>query len=353
MIQTLIVGQGTAGSVLAWKLHQRGHRVTIIDDGHKTSSSRVAGGMINPVQGQRLSLAWRIEDCLPVALAFFQEMSAHFGREFFHEAPILRLIDNASEAEHLQQRRNNERFQPFLGQPIEPGAHPQLNDEHGSLFIRQSGYVDTNALLSALRDYFASCNLLCNAKFSHEELEVNADGVSWRERSAERIIFAEGFRILDNPWFAEFNFQPNKGEILTLASDQPFPETPVNRGKWIIPLPDGNAWCGSTYGRGRTDCDASDQGRQEIYGKAQSMLPAHELTVIGHRVGVRCATGDHIPRAGFHPDHPRIGVFNGFGSKGNVFCPWLAEHFADHLTTGAQLPRECDFALRPPLRKKR
>lgn len=352
-LQTLIVGQGTAGSILAWKLHRSGHALRVIDDGHRTSSSRVAGGMVNPVQGQRLSLAWRIEDCLPAARAFFREVADFFGRDFFHEAPILRLLDNEREAEFLEQRREQERYGPFLGEARAAGTNPTLADEHGGLFIHQSGYVDTNAFLDCLRDYFQAEGILCHAEFRHDELAVNDDRIRWRELEAERVIFAEGFRILDNPWFAEFNFQPNKGEILTLSADQVFPEHPVNRGKWIIPLPDGAAWCGSTYGRGLTDCSPTEDGRAKILEKARAILPGHALNVIGHRAGVRCATGDHIPRAGFHPDHPRIGVFNGFGSKGNVFAPWLAAQFTEFLITGKPLPPECDFAKRPPRTKKR
>jgi len=350
--QTIIVGQGTAGSILAWKLHQRGHAVRVIDDGHRTSSSRVAGGMINPVQGQRLSLAWRIEDCLPAARAFFREIADFFGQDFFHEAPILRLIDSTKEAEFLEQRRGNERYEPFLGKQQAAGSNAMLADELGSMYICQSGYVDTNAFLDCLRDFFQEQHILCTAEFHHDEVEEKEGFVRWRELEAEQIIFAEGFRILDNPWFQEFNFQPNKGEIITLSANLPFPEHPVNRGKWIIPLPDGSAWCGSTYGRGQTDMNLTDKGRNEIFDKAQAILPEHTMEVIGHRAGVRCATGDHIPRAGFHPDHPRIGVFNGFGSKGNVFAPWLAEQLANHICQGAALPIECDFATRPPRRKR-
>ncbi len=348
----IIVGQGMAGSVLAWKLHQRGHNVRVVDDAHRTSASRAAAGMVNPVQGQRLNLAWRIEDCFPVAQRFFQEMEERFGRTFFHGTSILRLIDNEKEAEFLKQRRQNERFAPYLGEFQPAGSHPSLKDEHGGLFIHQSGYVETIPLLECLQQYFRYQGILCNAEFVHDELVVKDDSVRWRELEADRIVFAEGFRILDNPWFMEFNFQSNKGEILTVSADRAFPDHPVNRGKWIIPLPNGQAWCGSTYGRGQTDFEKTPEGCAEIFGKVQSVLPDHQLKVVNHRVGVRCATGDHVPRAGFHPDHQRIGVFNGFGSKGNVFIPWLADRFTDHLATGAPLPEDCDFQRRPPRRKK-
>ena len=45
---TLILGQGLAGSALAWHLIEAGERVCVIDDGHCRSSTRVAAGLINP-----------------------------------------------------------------------------------------------------------------------------------------------------------------------------------------------------------------------------------------------------------------------------------------------------------------
>ncbi|WP_309379946.1 NAD(P)/FAD-dependent oxidoreductase [Cerasicoccus frondis] len=353
MTQTLIVGQGLAGSVLAWELAQRGHHVRIIDNGHRTSSSRVAAGMVNPVQGQRLNLAWRIEDCLPATLDFFARMEHEFGRTFFHQTPILRLVNNEKEAAFLEQRQADERFQPFLGSFEPPGSNAPLSDEFGGLKIFRSGYVEMNPLLDCLRDHFDSAGMLCAAEFVYEELELTDNGVRWRDESAERIIFAEGFRILENPWFKDFNFQPNKGQILTVSSDQAFPTHPINRSKWIIPQPDGTAWCGSTYGRGQTDFETTDEGCEEILSKVAATLPEHRLTVVNRRAGVRCSTGDHVPRAGFHPEHPRLGVFNGFGSKGNVFVPWLALQFTENLINGAPLPEECDFRQRPPYKKKK
>jgi len=350
-MQTIIIGQGLAGSVLAWELHRRGHSVKVVDDGRQTSASMVAAGMVNPVQGQRLNLAWRVEECLPASRAFFAEAARKFGREFFRPAPILRLLDNEHEREFLDKRREDERFAPFLGEEPSPSQSRNLNDEYGGVFINQSGYVEVGPLLESLADYYRAEGILHHADFVHEELEIAEQGVRWRDLAAERIIFAEGWRILENPWFREFNFQPNKGEILTLGSDREFPEHPINRGKWIIPKDNGTVWTGSTYGRGQTDADITHEARDEIMTKVAQTLPDHELNVIGHRAGVRCATGDHIPRAGFHPDHPRVGVFNGFGSKGNVFIPWLAARFAENITAGVPLPEDCDFRQRPPRRK--
>jgi len=52
MIDFLIVGQGLAGSLLAWELIQRGCSVLVVDKGEE-NASQVAAGLINPVTGIR------------------------------------------------------------------------------------------------------------------------------------------------------------------------------------------------------------------------------------------------------------------------------------------------------------
>jgi len=52
MVDFLIVGQGLAGSLMAWELMQRGKTVLIVDNGLE-NASRVAAGLINPVTGMR------------------------------------------------------------------------------------------------------------------------------------------------------------------------------------------------------------------------------------------------------------------------------------------------------------
>jgi len=51
-INTIIVGQGLAGSLLAWSLIQRGQSILIVDNDHHHAASIAAAGIINPVTGQ-------------------------------------------------------------------------------------------------------------------------------------------------------------------------------------------------------------------------------------------------------------------------------------------------------------
>ena len=55
--EILIVGQGLAGTLLAFELERAGVSFAIADAGHEGAASSVAAGVINPITGRRLALA--------------------------------------------------------------------------------------------------------------------------------------------------------------------------------------------------------------------------------------------------------------------------------------------------------
>ena len=48
----LIIGQGIAGSCLAWELKRRGSEFTVADRPVAETASRVAAGLVNPLTGR-------------------------------------------------------------------------------------------------------------------------------------------------------------------------------------------------------------------------------------------------------------------------------------------------------------
>ena len=63
----LIIGQGIAGTVLAYQLMDSGKKVCIINHQQAFQSSSVAAGMYNPVSGKRMVLAWKSILLLPLS----------------------------------------------------------------------------------------------------------------------------------------------------------------------------------------------------------------------------------------------------------------------------------------------
>ena len=55
------------------------------------------------------------------------------------------------------------------------------------------------------------------------------------------------------------------------------------------------------------------------------------FTITQHLCGIRPATLERRPFAGFHPQHPAIGILNGMGTKGCSLAPFFANQLVDNM----------------------
>ena len=70
----IIVGQGFAGTALAWQLRARGKDFTLIDNSLKHSSSIASAGLINPITGLRLNHSKEFNDLKNTCDEFYHSL---------------------------------------------------------------------------------------------------------------------------------------------------------------------------------------------------------------------------------------------------------------------------------------
>jgi len=342
-IDTLIIGQGLAGSILAWQLMQQGQDVVVLSDEEVASASRVAAGIFNPLSGQRLLLQPHAERVIPTARCFYRQLEAQFGQTFFHIKPMLRVFKHERERQRFEQRQHEADYAVYLG--AEMKRCESLHAPHGLGEQQQTGYLDTYALLDCLRDYFIAQDCYIAAHLAYQDLNCSADAVIWGGLHARRVIFCQGFKDQDNPYFDFLPFQPAKGEILTLKIQTALPDCIINAGKWLLPLHDGRYKVGATYSHDLSDEHTTEQAKLELMAALQQMVDVPlALDVLEHQAGIRPNTLDKNSFIGFRENQPAIGIFNGFGSKGSMLIPYYAQAFADHICSAVALPEEADIA---------
>ena len=342
-IDTLIIGQGLAGSILAWQLMQQRQSVLVINQEDSPSASRVAAGLFNPVTGQRFVLQPQAESIIPAARNFYSQLEKQFEQQFFFEKPMLRIIKNEKERAAIQKRKADPAYATYLG---EIGTHALINAHLGIVEQRQTGYLDTNALLDCLKAYYLMQNsyITTHLDYSDVKLTGTGTGIQWNGIDAKRIIFCEGFMGRDNPWFNWLPFQPAKGEILTLKSESALPDQIINGGRWLLPLHDGKYKTGATYEHDLSTTAPSRKAKTElIEGMQQLLVASPEYEVVDQKCGVRPNTLDKNPFIGVLLDHAQLGIFNGFGSKGSMLIPYYADMFAKHLLNGTNIPAQADI----------
>lgn len=341
----LIIGQGLAGSILALHLLALNKRIMVLDNGHLSSSSLVAAGMINPIAGRRLAKSWKLDEALPYALSFYQHFARCTNKPCFFPRTIHRLYKNNEEAERLHLRIQDPAYTPYLGQLRAPCALPHTHaDTLGSIDILQGGYLAVGDFLISARTYLQRQHSYQKTVFDNDLLDIGAEAVRYQNLTTKHVVFCEGWRGQANPWFNWLPFNSAKGDILTVHTKSSIPENIINQRKWILPINHNELKVGATYTRETLDNVPQPSARAELIVAFKSLLPnIHDYHLTAHQAGVRPLTIDNRPFVGRHPAHPRVACFNGFGSKGALFIPLLAQHFAQHLEHGTTLCSEADI----------
>lgn len=334
----LIIGQGLAGSVLAWELIQRGCRILIVDNG-VTNASQVAAGLINPITGMRLVKNQDIDFLLPAAQSYYQNLSCFFKQPLLIEKPMLRIIGSQAEHQYCLKRLNDPSYQLYIENYT---ASPDQNylAPFGLLKQKQTSFLQTKPLLAQLQNYFVQSNSYIKTQFNYRDITLHGQKIIWQNIAVQKIIFCEGYQGQTNPWFSWLPFQPVKGEILTLASTIELPEHLLNYGFWFIPTGKKTFRTGATFDRDHIDTETTLQAKKTLLNALNKFAPSIATEkIIDHQAHIRPATLDKQPFLGCHPKYPQLCIFNGFGAKGSLQIPWYCQRFADFLMTNQALPK--------------
>lgn len=329
MSNILLIGQGVAGTLLAWALRKKGAKVHIADADLPGASSRAAAGIINPVTGKRFVKSWRFDELFPIARAAYRELEEELETPLWEERPILRLLGSAEEANDWSLRCAQPDYLDFLSEPGTAGAWgPLLQPGFHFGLIRQAARVNLPLLIARYREKAQR-----EGFFYPETLPPPAE-IEQLLPQYDRIVFCEGWRAGGNPFFPEAPFRVAKGEALLLR----FPGVPVNalpadmlkKTVILVPMGDGAFWAGSTYRWHFQDALPGEEGREFLLGYLHEMLAA-PFEITGHVAGIRPTTMDRRPLLEQSPLNPRLFMFNGLGTKGTLLAPGLALEMAERL----------------------
>ena len=360
-VNTVIIGQGIAGTTLAWCLWSRGISFVVVDHAEDVTASRIAAGLITPITGQRLVKTWRYDQFWPRARQFYQQVASVTGNQVLHEQPIVRLFRDADE------RRRFEPKQSCFGDLV-CSPNPDLELETfrvgaGAFEMPTAARLDVRRYLDVSRQFFRTQGCLLTEiidvgrdivlkrpsneqqKSGSEDLTSQTTAVSLPRigLAASRLIFCQGVDGIRNPWFDAVRFLPAKGEILTLEIPKMNERRTINRHVWLAPAGENLARAGSTYDWENLNTVPTHDGRQQILCQLREFVNL-PVKVVAHHAAVRPALHDARPRIGLHPLFPQLGFFNGLGSKGALQAPWLAEHLAGFLAGEHELDPEVDVA---------
>ena len=116
----LIIGQGLAGSVLAYYLLDKNRSVLVIDDPDLPKSSTVAAGIYNPFTGRKLVKTWMADTLFACIEAFYDKMQGQLGVEFLHKMPMYRPFLSQQEQNDWVAKADDPAFSRYVTNIVAP-----------------------------------------------------------------------------------------------------------------------------------------------------------------------------------------------------------------------------------------
>ncbi len=341
-VDLLIVGQGLAGTTLAWEAFRRDLSFAVIDDGKTATASRIAAGLVTPISGQRLTLLPDFRDYWNDAEVLYRHIERQLHERFWHPQTALRVWKSDREVQKYSDslERNHG---SFLGERFPPHTFPKLSDPWGSFEMLSSSRLDVSRLLELSRQLWRHSNQLIEMEFANNQLDSSARWMELQNAQvrARHLVLCTGASACEGlESVHERCLRPNQGDILRIRCPELGEVRTVHAEVWIAPIAKNEYFVGATY---RWENDFSSEPRtvdRDLLIERCSAVLRVPFEVVEHQTALRPASFDQRPVLGCLSSNNCIAVLNGLGSRGSLQAPRCARLLLDFLFEGKSIPNE-------------
>jgi len=329
-VDFIIVGQGLAGTLLAFELIRNNKSIVVFNDPNQPKASEVAAGLINPVIFRRMTKNWLVDEAFPQMESTYRQLEDILQERFYFPGKMMKIFEEDGAAFWKEKALANH-LEFYLD--VEPDFNFQnknIKASFGFGCINKSGRLDLQKLISLFSEFLNQQGDIRNEKLDFNQLNFNAGSVHYKDLIANKIIFCEGPAASENPYFQKLKFKNSKGEILELKIPE-FELMEIVSGEvFVMPIGDDQYKVGATYTWDKLDWEDTSFAKEELLGKLRN-ISKMKFDVLNQKAGIRPTMHDRKPVIGLLPDNEKIGIFNGLGSKGVLIGPYFARQFADYL----------------------
>ncbi|WDF64322.1 NAD(P)/FAD-dependent oxidoreductase [Flavobacterium sp. KACC 22763] len=341
MLDYLIVGSGLAGISFAEVALNNNKTILLLDD-ESQNSSRVAGGLYNPVILKRFSEVWNAKEQLVLMNGFYDQVEEKLKEKFNFKMPVLRKFFSIEEQNNWFAASDKINLAPFLSTKLISKKYNSIDSPFDYGEVLHTGYVDTALLLDTYRQYLFQNDLLRNESFDFSDIKFLDSGIQYRDIQVRNIIFAEGFGMHKNPFFNYLPLDGTKGELFIIKAPDLNLDVIVNTSVFILPLGDDLFKVGATYNWHDKTAEPTEEGKQELLERIKEIITC-DFEIVKHFAGVRPTVADRRPLLGTHEQHKSLHILNGLGTRGVMLGPAMAKALYDHIENNVPLDKEADI----------
>ena len=338
----IIVGSGLASIMFAEQLRTHQKSFVVISD-RSQQASLVASGLYNPVVLKRFTAAWNAASHLETAIPKYISLEKLLGVKLDYVVPIHRVFNSVQEQNNWFLACDKPLLTPFLNPKLVDNKNNSVKAPFGFGEVNATGRIDTQKLIEAYRTFLSQMNQYISATFDYEALIETPEGLCYESIQAKHIVFTEGFGIHKNPYFKQLPLEGTKGELITIYAPQ-LQLTPILKSSiFVIPMEGDHYLVGSTYDWTDKTNIPTSEAKSQLLEKLERLVTC-DFEVVNQRAGIRPTVSDRRPLVGRHPNHQKMYVLNGLGTRGVLIAPAMAEALYAFIETDAPLPEEIDIS---------
>jgi len=385
--EVLIIGGGIASAMTALSLVERGRHVTLLcEDGEPASgaSGNRQGALYPLLNGEHDALSRFYSLAFGFARNRLLALAKHHPVAFSLCGVTQLGYDDKSAAKLAKMSQGP--FPPELMHPLSAAEVEQVVglpcDADGVSYPLGGWLCPADLTRAAIREAQASGRLEVVFNAAVTRIAEEADG--WRVESrdgrqwhAPNLVVAAGHQLPTLLPFAELPLYPVRGQVSHVPTTAGLSQlkSVLCYDGYLTPAHNGAHCIGASYGRNQTDLAYRTDEQEQNKARLQACVPQQrwpaEVDVSGAqaRIGVRCASRDHLPVAGpvarlaaladhdvnapadqqsALPLHAGLYVLGALGSRGLCSAPLCGELVASEIC-GDPLPLAADLleALHP------
>ena len=340
-VDYIIVGCGLAGVSFSEELRAQGKSFVVFDN-QSQQASIVAAGLYNPVILKRFTGVWKAKEQLDMAMVFYENLERLLGVKLDYKLPIYRRFTSVEEQNDWFSASDKPTLENFLSPKVIKNDNLLIDAPFGFGKVLETGRIDTSTLLKHYKLFLKRINSYINETFDHSAVAFQNDVVIYKEITAKFIVFAEGFGMVDNPYFKNLPLNVAKGEVLTIRAPDLKMEFILKSSVFVVPESDGLYSVGATYNWEDKSNAITEIAKIELLDKLKGILSC-DYEVVGQVAGIRPTVKDRRPLVGRHPNHKNMAILNGLGTRGVMIGPDVAKQLFQHLEHGVALESEIDI----------
>jgi tRNA 5-methylaminomethyl-2-thiouridine biosynthesis bifunctional protein len=340
MYDSIVIGAGIAGCMVAYMLKKRGQEVLLVDRSAVAASggSGAAGAFVSPKIGKGSALQTLTNEAYEYAKDFYIK---HFPEHFF-QTGVIRIPKDVEDSEkfRLYEPFNDTKYTWVNKEELETlGIH----NAQESFMFAEAGVCDAPAMCRAIwkQVSFMQCDV--------EKLEF--DGTQWKLLTAhcslltKNVVLSTGHQnnLLDMRYMGVRGTWGSRGDYYSKLKL----DVSMHKSISVSANIDGIIKLGATHNKAKNPCMACDgKPLKSLEEQASQMVDTSDFILKETFCGMRAGSKDYFPLVGGVIDVPymlekypnilrgakpelkhinNIFICNGLGGRGFVFAPYMAK----------------------------